>query len=143
MKAEGSLTHGGILIQDCLSLLANLLRFNVSNQSFFRETGCVTKLAQLISDAVRDQDSEEGVAEWAKPQRDKNLWGILAVVRLFLVQGSQGTQANQMSFSQHGILAQVLQLAFSPSTEMAVKAEVSSDKQDANTACFRPLIFVI
>lgn len=126
MKAEGSLTHGGILIQDCLSLLANLLRFNVSNQSFFRETGCVTKLALSISDAVRDQDSEEGVAEWAKPQRDKNIWGILALVRLFLVQGSQGTQANQMSFAQHGILQQVLQLGFSRSTEMAVKAEVGS-----------------
>ena len=83
MKAEGSLTHGGILIQDCLSLLANLLRFNVSNQSFFRETGCVAKLATLISDVVRDQDSEEGVAEWARPQRDKNIWGTLAVVRPF------------------------------------------------------------
>ena len=123
IKAEGSLTHGGIVIQDCLSLLANLLRLNVSNQSFFRETGCVPKLAGLISDAVRDQDGEEGVAEWAKPQRDKNLWGVLAIVRLFLVPGGLGTQPNQLSFWQSGILANVLQLGFSHSTEAAVKAE--------------------
>ncbi|KAI9815637.1 MAG: hypothetical protein M1832_005268 [Thelocarpon impressellum] len=123
IKSEGSLTHGGIVIQDCLSLLANLLRLNVSNQSFFRETGCVPKLAELIRDAVLDQDSEEGVADWAKPQRDKNLWGVLAVVRLFLIQGGLGTQANQVAFWQSGILSHVLQLAFSHSTEIAVKAE--------------------
>ena len=124
IKSEGALTHGGIVIQDCLSLLANLLRLNVSNQSFFRETGCVPKLAELIRDAVADQDSDEGVADWAKPQRDKNLWGVLAIVRLFLIPGGLGSQANQVAFWQSGILSHVLQLAFSHSTEVAVKAEV-------------------
>ncbi|KAI9761572.1 MAG: 5'-3' exoribonuclease 2 [Chaenotheca gracillima] len=121
--AEGSLTHGGIIIQDCLSLLANLLRLNVSNQSFFRETGCVPKIARLIAEAVKDQDTIDGVAEWAKPQRDKNLWGVLALLRLFLVQGGLGTQANQLAFWQSGIAVQVLKLAFSRSTEVVVKAE--------------------
>ncbi|KAI9674114.1 MAG: hypothetical protein M1817_001932 [Caeruleum heppii] len=123
IRAEGSLTHGGIVIQDCLSLLANLLRLNVSNQSFFRETGCIPKLASLISDAVKDQDSEEGIAEWAKPQRDKNVWGVLAVVRLFLVSGGLGTQANQAAFWHSGVLTEVLHLAFSTSTDTAVRAE--------------------
>ncbi|KAI9825758.1 MAG: hypothetical protein M1819_000476 [Sarea resinae] len=121
--SEGSLTHGGIIVQDCLSLLANLLRVNVSNQSFFRETGCVPKLANLLRDAIREQDSIDGVAEWMRPQRDKNVWGVLALLRLFLVAGGIGTQANQFSFWQTGVLQEVLQLAFSPSTEMTVKAE--------------------
>ncbi|KAI9835376.1 MAG: hypothetical protein M1838_005313, partial [Thelocarpon superellum] len=123
ITAEGSLSQGGIVIQDCLSLLANLLRLNVSNQSFFRETGCVPKLAVLIGDAVCEQDDEEGVPAWAKPQRDKNLWGVLAVVRLFLVRGGLGTHQNQTAFWSSGILSHVLQLAFSPTADLAVRAE--------------------
>lgn len=124
MNLEGALTHGGVVIQDCLSLLANLLRFNVSNQSFFRETGCVPKLAQIVADAVKDQSNGDGVADWAKPQRDKNIWGILAVIRLFLIQGGLGTQANQLAFWHSGILTHVLNLAFDKSTGLAVRAEV-------------------
>jgi hypothetical protein len=122
--AEGSLSQGGIVVQDCLSLLANLLRLNVSNQSFFRETGCVPRLSKLISEVVVEQDSEGDVADWARIQRDKNIWGLLAVIRLFLVKGGLGTQANQLSLWQSGVFLQVLQLAFSKSTEMTVRAEV-------------------
>ena len=124
--AEGSLGQGGIVVQDCLSLLANLLRLNVSNQSFFRETGCVPRLAKLIADVVEEQDTEEDLADWARIQRDKNIWGLLAVIRLFLVKGGLGTQANQLSLWQSRVFLQVLQLAFSKSTEMTVRAEVTS-----------------
>jgi hypothetical protein len=48
----------------------------------------------------------------------------LAVLRLFLVTGGVGTQANQASFWQHGVLNQVLQLAFTRTTEIQIKAEV-------------------
>ncbi|KAM0797987.1 p115 like vesicle tethering protein [Usnea florida] len=123
IDSEGALTHGGITVQDCLSLLANLLRMNVSNQSYFRETGSVKKLASLLSEAIREQDLPNGVAEWARPQRDKNVWGLLAVLRLFLVRGSIGTQANQISFWQSGVLAQVLDIAFRESFDVPIRAE--------------------
>lgn len=123
INTEGGLLQGGIIVQDCLSLLANLLRLNPSNQSFFRETGCVVKLTKLISDVVGRQDVEN-TAEWERTQSDKNLWGVLAVLRLFLVQGGLGTQANQNSFWQSGVLLQVLQLAFSKSTGVTIRAEV-------------------
>ncbi len=122
IESEGSLTHGGIIVEDCLSLLANLLRLNFSNQSFFRETGCVSRIATLLSAAVREV--ETGVAEWARPQRDKNLWGLLAVLRLFLVGRASGTQANQASFWQNGVHQHLLHLAFQRSSETTVKAEV-------------------
>ncbi|KAI9858130.1 MAG: hypothetical protein M1824_004450 [Vezdaea acicularis] len=122
INTEGGLLQGGIIVQDCLSLLANLLRLNPSNQSFFRETGCVVKLTKLISDVVGRQDVEN-TAEWERTQSDKNLWGVLAVLRLFLVQGGLGTQANQNSFWQSGVLLQVLQLAFSKSTGVTIRAE--------------------
>ena len=124
IDAEGSLTHGGATVQDCLSLLANLLRFNVSNQSFFRETGWVKKFATLLKEALKVQDSPDGVPDWARAQRDKNLWGLLAVVRLFLTKGGIGTQANQSSFWQNGVLAQVLEIAFHKSIDFTIRAEV-------------------
>ncbi|KAI9746168.1 MAG: hypothetical protein M1818_000849 [Claussenomyces sp. TS43310] len=123
IKSEGSLSHGDRVVEDCLILLANLLRLNVSNQSFFRETGCVSKLARLLSDAQSDHDTVGEVAEWAEMQRSRNIYALLAVIRLFLVQGGVGTQANQTSFSQYGVLNQLLQLAFNDSTEMQIKAE--------------------
>lgn len=124
VNSEGGLNHGGVIIQDCLSLLANLLRLNVSNQSLFRETGCVPKLAKLIAETVSELDSENGVAEWAKPQRDKNLWGMLVVLRLFLIPGGLGTQANQLAWWHSGISPQVLALAFGVSTALPVRVEV-------------------
>ena len=126
INAEGSLTHGGITIQDCLSLLANLLRFNASNQSYFRETGWVKNLANLLSESIREQDSPDGVAEWAKVQRDKNVWGLLAVLRLFVLKGGVGTQANQVSFWQSGVLTQVLEIGFRDAFEVPIRAEVSA-----------------
>lgn len=112
-------------MQDCLSLLANLLRLNVSNQSYFRETGWVKKLAGLLGGATREQDLQDGVAEWARSQRDKNVWGLLAVLRLFLVKGSVGCQANQVSFWHSGVLTQVLDIPFCNSFDVTIRAEVS------------------
>ena len=125
IKSEGSLLHGDRIVEDCLILLANLLRLNVSNQSFFRETGCVPKVARLLHDTLLEQGKEPEVAEWAKLQRNRNIYALLAVLRLFLVTGGVGTQANQASFWQHGVSYQVIQLAFSRATEMQIKAEVS------------------
>ncbi|KAI4216258.1 MAG: hypothetical protein LQ351_001268 [Letrouitia transgressa] len=123
IDAEGSLTHGGVQVQDCLSLLANLLRLNTSNQNLFRENGWMKKFAILLKDVLREQNSQEGVADWAQPQRDKNLWGLLAVVRLFLLRGSVGAQANQRSFWQSGGLAQVLEISFHPSVDVNIRSE--------------------
>jgi intracellular protein transport protein USO1 len=126
IKLEGSLSNGDRVVEDCLILLANLLRMNASNQAYFRETGCVQKLARLIKDALGDDDddADDGIADWAKLQHNKNIYALLAVLRLFLLGGSVGTQANQAAFWQHGVLSQVLQLAFSHSTEIQIKAEV-------------------
>ena len=124
IKLEGSLLEGGRVVEDCLILLSNLLRLNVSNQSFFREDGSVPKLANLLNDALGDEDAEDD-AEWAKAQKNRNIYALLAVLRLFLVTGGVGTHANQTSFWRHGVLLHVLQLAFNRSTEMQIKAEVS------------------
>jgi len=125
VQQEGGLSQGDRVVEDCLVFLANLLRLNVSNQSFFRETGCVAKLARLLSDGVNEpQNGAAETASWVQVQKNRNIYALLAVLRLFLVTGSVGTQPNQASFWQHGILKQVLSLAFDHSTESLIKAEV-------------------
>lgn len=127
IQDEGSLRHGGRVVEDCLILLANLLRLNISNQLYFRETGCVSKLGKLLNDALTEEEEEEtNPNHWAQTQQNRNIYALLAVLRLFLVTGGVGTQANQAAFWQNGngILNQVLQLAFSRSTEAQIKAEV-------------------
>ncbi|KAL8719083.1 MAG: hypothetical protein Q9225_003861 [Loekoesia sp. 1 TL-2023] len=130
IDAEGSLTHGGIPVQDCLSLLANLLRLNISNHNLFRESGWMKKLAALLSGYLKEQNSPESITEWARPQQDKNVWGLLAVIRLFLVRGSLGTQTNQRSFWQCGLLAQVMEIAFHALVDMNIRAEALATAAD-------------
>lgn len=124
IELEGSLQQGGIVVQDCLSLLANLVRYNASNQSLFRETGCVAKLAQLLPGGKPKRSiAEDDDDDWASPQKDKNLWGLLAVLRLFLAKGSTSTQLNQNSFQKHGLVQLILNLAFNTGTAPPIRAE--------------------
>ena len=124
IESEGGLTHGSTTVQDCLSLLANLLKLNVSNQTVFRESGCVAKLTRLLSEASKEEESEEGVAEWTRAQRDMNLWGTLTIIQLFVVQGSRGTPTNQTTFWQNGLVQQVLRLAFNESLSASIRSKV-------------------
>ena len=124
IRLEGSLSQGGIVVQDCLELLANLVRHNPSNQSLFRETGCVSQLAQLLQEVDKKEEKEGDEESWPSPQKDKNIWGLLSIIRLFLSEGGLGTQDNQAAFFKNGLLQQVLELAFSEAAEGPIKAEV-------------------
>lgn len=126
ISLEGSLLDGGQAVEDCLILLANLLRLNASNQTQFRETGCVPELSKLLQSAYQTPEDGEEVAPWAQTQRSRNVYALLAVIRLFLVGGAVGTMQNQNAFWQHHLLYHALQLAFSHSAENPIKAEVCS-----------------
>ncbi|KAK2768216.1 hypothetical protein FQN54_000068 [Arachnomyces sp. PD_36] len=123
IEAEGSLTHGSSIVEDCLSLLGNLLQLNVSNQSYFRETGCVKMLAKLLADATKEQETDDGVPEWALAHRDKNIWGLLAIVQLFLVKGGISTPVNQAAFWQSGVMEQVLRMAFIQNFDVRIRTK--------------------
>ncbi|KAK6954909.1 hypothetical protein Daesc_002538 [Daldinia eschscholtzii] len=124
IAAEGSLSEGDRIVEDCLILLANLLRLNPSNQSLFREEAYIPQLAKLLEGTYRTgKEGEEDVAHWAQEQRNRNIYALLAVIRLFLVPGAVGTSQNQAAFWQHGVLYHSLQLAFSHDAEMSIRAE--------------------
>ncbi|KAJ3950731.1 Vesicle-mediated ER to Golgi transport protein, partial [Colletotrichum fioriniae] len=123
ISAEGSLPEGDRVVEDCLILVANLLRRNPSNQSLFRESGGIHRLSVLLEGAEKAQRVDAEIAAWAQAQRDRNIYALLAVVRLFLVAGAVGTPQNQLAFWQHGLLFHALQLAFSHVAQLPIKAE--------------------
>ncbi|KAG9189159.1 hypothetical protein G6011_06027 [Alternaria panax] len=133
IHADGGLTQGGVVVQDCLSLLAILVRNNVSNQTNIREMGHVARFAALLPGANKPKKARTGPEdedEWASPQSDKNIWGLLAIMRMFLVKGSAGTLQNQNVFHQHGLVRQLLNMAFDPATAMPIKIEALNTLAD-------------
>ncbi|KAL3468027.1 p115 like vesicle tethering protein [Aspergillus heterothallicus] len=124
IETEGGLTHGSEVIEDCLSLLANLLKLNIPNQSYFRETGCIPRLGKLLAEVNREQDSsEEATPQWTLAHRDRNVWGLLVIIQLFLVKGGINTPANQMAFWNSGVMEQVLSTAFGQKFTVNVTAK--------------------
>jgi intracellular protein transport protein USO1 len=126
IELEGSLTNGGVIVQDCLSLMANLLRLNASNQSFFRETGGLPKVAAILGQTLKDEATPDAVGEWNVAQRDKNLWGFMSIIRLFLLGGQVSTQMNQSTFWQNGVVFQMLEIGFHPTLATPIRSEVWS-----------------
>lgn len=126
IHADGGLSQGGVVVQDCLSLLATLIRYNTSNQTNIREMGHVARFAALLPGGKRPKKARTSTEEeddWVSPQADKNIWGLLAIMRMFLVKGSAGTMQNQNAFQQNGLLRQLLDIAFDPTTVMPIKIE--------------------
>lgn len=123
LQADGGLANGDVIVQDCLSLLANLLQLNAANQSLFRETGFVARLTQLLADDGSAVDG--GQLLGPNPTREKNLWGLLAVLKMFLIPGNIGTSANQAAFEKQGVLQQVLNIGFDTTIAPRIRAEVS------------------
>jgi hypothetical protein len=133
IQAEGGLSEGGIVAQDCLSLLANLIRHSHSNQALFRESGCMPRLLELIKQASTPPDQEN---EFSRNDREKNAWGLLAVLRLFLERGEPGTKQNQDVFWRSGVLHLILTLAFDE--RAAPHIRIHAIKTCADAIIFNP-----
>ncbi|KAK9801001.1 putative Vesicle tethering protein Uso1/P115-like head domain-containing protein [Seiridium cardinale] len=121
--AEGALSEGDRIVEDCLVLLVNLLRLNPSNQYTFREEGYVAQLSQLLKTTYELGKEVEDVAQWARQQGSRNTYALLAIVRLFLSPGEKETALNQKAFWQHGVLYHALQLAFAQAADISIRAE--------------------
>ncbi|KXX74063.1 Intracellular protein transport protein USO1 [Madurella mycetomatis] len=132
---EGGLGSGARVVEDCLILLANLLRLNPLNQTMFRDMGFVAETGRLLRDAYKGGDDGETVAEWVEVQRNRNVYALLAVIRLFLAPGAAGTPMNQETFLGDivtggrvrvrggPVLENTLQIAFSHTADLPIKSE--------------------
>lgn len=109
IKEEGG-SEGGIVVQDCLELLNNLLRNNPTNQMLLRETIGLQPVVSLIK-------LRKGIADGFTTQKTVNLLGALETVALLLAGCSDvepmkdaNQIANQTVFSQNKLLDHLLML---------------------------------
>lgn len=84
VSSEGY-SDGGIIVEDCLLLMLNLLRNNSSNINFFKEGSYIQKMLPMFS---TPDDSEE--LGWS-PQKVSNVHCMLQIVRT-LVSPSNNAQ---------------------------------------------------
>ncbi|KAK5174919.1 Vesicle-mediated ER to Golgi transport protein [Saxophila tyrrhenica] len=118
IQLEGGLAEAGITAQDCLSLLANLVKGSASNQTMFRESGCVAQLAQLLQQAFPPSQHE---AAFIAQNRQKSAFGLLQLFRLFLIAGESSTPQNQASFFRAGTAQTLIDLGFEPHLPVPIR----------------------
>ncbi|KAL6264632.1 hypothetical protein P5V15_004733 [Pogonomyrmex californicus] len=88
IKQEGN-ADGGIVVEDCLLLMLNLLRGNISNQNFFKEGSYIQKLTPMFQ--IPNEMEDNNLGGWS-PQKASNVHCMVQVVRA-LVAPSAPAQA--------------------------------------------------
>ena len=96
-------TSGGVVVEDCLIVLQNLLKNNTSNQNFFKEGSFIQRLLPFL-------DIPENM-EWS-PQKTSNVLFFLQVVRCLVspTNPAQATSSSQKVLSSCGIFANLCNL---------------------------------
>lgn len=120
---EEGAVMGGIIVQDCLQLVQNLLRYNVSNQNYFRETSCIQRIPGLFTDEAVDAQGRRDVSSkdhWSD-QRGNNMIMVLELIRVLVVPDHSNTAANQKSMHQCGVLQLLIDLSLTSNAPQRVK----------------------
>ncbi|PVU94281.1 hypothetical protein BB561_002661 [Smittium simulii] len=114
---------GNIIVQDCLQLLYNLLFCNPSNQKYFRETMCISKLPELVAFQPENNDITDYNSDgnWREQQID-NMSLILKIIRILVQPDNVDTSVNQNIMQQCGIVSPLLQLSLSIETPCSVRS---------------------
>uniref|UniRef100_A0A1I8F3H4 Uso1_p115_head domain-containing protein n=1 Tax=Macrostomum lignano TaxID=282301 RepID=A0A1I8F3H4_9PLAT len=126
ISAEGC-SHGGVVVEDCLRILLNLLRSNPPNQTLFRENSYIAQLPVFFEDA--DSGDEGGAggsdAEGWSTQRVTNVLQMLSVIRVLVSpqNASQNTRASQRAILQCGLLARLTAILMASGVPAEVLAE--------------------
>ena len=104
MEAEGW-TDGGIVVEDCLRLLLNLLRNNPSNQTFFKEGSYINRIRPGLEVIQTDDFGWDA-------QKVANMLHILQLVRTLNspTNPSQVTTSCQRATFSSGVMAQLTQI---------------------------------
>ncbi|KAK3629122.1 Vesicle-mediated ER to Golgi transport protein [Elasticomyces elasticus] len=112
IRSEGGLAEAGISGLDCLSLLANLVKSSPSNQTMFRESGCVPRFTSLLRECFLPSPLTSEEPGYVVQAREKAAWGLLQLLALFLEPGEMGTGGNQLAFFRAGMGQVLIELAF-------------------------------
>ncbi|CCJ29284.1 unnamed protein product, partial [Pneumocystis jirovecii] len=119
MQYEGGFLYGNMIISDCLILLQNLVRYNSSNQNWFREMGLFSKIKSFLDDVL---SKEETNVLWDK-QKLVNVASILEFIRLFVPKETLGNTLNQIAILKEGVFIKIIELSFSSDIPSMLQAE--------------------
>ncbi|VDM24119.1 unnamed protein product [Toxocara canis] len=101
------LSFTGIVIEDCLFVILNLLRKNSSNQQLFREASLIQRLAMMLHSFLFGREGEEEAeseSEWPR-QKIANVIFLLQVLRSLVSPRENAvtnTNAAQKTINQSG-----------------------------------------
>ncbi|KAL0086079.1 p115 like vesicle tethering protein [Phycomyces blakesleeanus] len=115
---------GDIVVQDSLTLMHNLLRYNVSDQVYFRETSCIQQIPGLLG-YVGDSDADHvpfSYEDWP-PQKVANTVLVLELIRVLAEPDGTNTPMNQKVMAQSGILLPIVQLGICSNAPSIVRTE--------------------
>ncbi|CAF0903996.1 unnamed protein product [Adineta ricciae] len=98
LSSEGG-CEGGVIVQDCLTVLLNLLKNNTSNQSYFRESSFIRRLVDFF------ELNSIGDKRWST-QKITNIHLLLQVIRTLVspTNSVQHITPCQRTVSQCGLL---------------------------------------
>ena len=104
VSEEGN-SDGGIVVEDCLLLVLNLLKNNTSNQNFFKEGSFIQKLTPFFHLETLDNNQQGG---WSA-QKVTNIHLMLQLVRTLVSpnNSTQALQSCQKVMNQCGLLQQL------------------------------------
>lgn len=123
-------SDGGIIVQDCIVILHNLLIDNNSNQSYFRE-------ASLINQLVPFFDLKSGSSQSWNQQKATNVHQMLLLVRILVSPGNpqQSTASCQKLVSQCGLLKLFCEFMFASGVPTELLTETINTVAEVIRGC--------
>ena len=132
---EEGWSDGGIVVEDCLMIIYNLLNGNNSNQAFFREASHIQHIVPFFQLPGPAGDSADG-ANW-HPQKVSNVRYMLLVLRT-LVSPSNQQQAKatcQRAILQCGLLKLLCEFMFASGVPTEILVETITTVAEVIRGC--------
>jgi hypothetical protein len=95
--------------------------------AMFRESGCVGHFAKLLHEVFPPEVPE---ARFIAESREKAGWGVLQLLRLFLVRGENSTPHNQAAFFRAGAAQALLDMSFHPGLPVPIRVAALKSTAD-------------
>lgn len=93
--ADASLGEGGIIVEDCLNLLIQLLKSNSSNQSFFVEANYIKKICKYFDVSTKSGEISPDNSIWCM-QKTTNTSLLLKLIRCIVAANSSNSKPEQI-----------------------------------------------
>ncbi|GAA6058533.1 hypothetical protein JCM10212_006972 [Sporobolomyces blumeae] len=127
VRNEGGIGSGGIVVQDCLAAIAGLLRWNVSNQNYFRETSCIPILAPLLLFPRPQTLNAASLASFAfqswSEQKVINAGLVISLVRMLVGGAGSGKATNQKMLEKTGLTRCLIELSLASNAPTVIKSQ--------------------